>query len=128
VLDELDLILQARTAAAAVIRAAISAVVTWLAECDRSTWQFGLVALADLRQRRSLRTAIHHAALASVLYNVNAYAIGEAGDWNLRVGCSMPGLPFDFLECIVTSNFVDDNAPGVDWWRVRLAERGSFPS
>lgn len=72
------------------------------------------------------QAAIHHAALTDFLYDANAHLNGEAGDWNLARRMLEAGVRFEFIERIVSTYYVEEHAPGIDWWRQRLRERGAF--
>jgi len=72
------------------------------------------------------QTAIHHAGLTAFLYDANSHMIDEPADWNLARRMLEAGVRFEFVEQIVTTYFVEDDAPTIDWWRGRVLERGRF--
>jgi glycosyltransferase involved in cell wall biosynthesis len=79
-------------------------------------------ALADF----GFQTAIYHAGLAALLYDVNSHLAGEPADWNLARRMLEAGVAFEFLERVVTTYFVDADDATVEWWRDRERERGAF--
>jgi glycosyltransferase involved in cell wall biosynthesis len=72
------------------------------------------------------QAAIHHAALTDFLYDANAYLLDEPADWNVARRMLEAGVRFEFVEQLVTTYYIDEDAPGVNWWRDRLRERGRF--
>jgi hypothetical protein len=74
------------------------------------------------------QAAIHHSRLTAFLYDANSYLVNEVADWNLARRMLEAGVRFEFVEQVVTSYYVDDGAPGIDWWRARVSERGPFPA
>jgi len=72
------------------------------------------------------QTALYHAGLTAFLYDANAHLLDEPADWNLARRMLEAGVRFEFLERIVTTYFVESDAGGIEWWRARLRERGSF--
>jgi glycosyltransferase involved in cell wall biosynthesis len=72
------------------------------------------------------QTAIHHAGLTPFLYDVNAHLVDEPADWNLARRMIEAGVRFEFVDRIVTTYYVDDDAPGIGWWRQRVHDRGAF--
>jgi glycosyltransferase involved in cell wall biosynthesis len=73
------------------------------------------------------QAAIYHASLTAFLYDVNAHLVDEPADWNLARRMLEAGVRFEFAETIVTTYYVEEHAPAVDWWRERLRQRGRFP-
>jgi glycosyltransferase involved in cell wall biosynthesis len=72
------------------------------------------------------QTAIHHASLTTFLYDANAHLADEPADWNLARRMLEAGVRFEFVEQVVTTYFVESNAPTLEWWQQRLNDRGSF--
>ncbi len=72
------------------------------------------------------QAAIYHSGLTGFLYDANAHMAGEPADWNLARRMLEAGVRFDFVDRIVTSYYVDERSAGIDWWRERVATRGSF--
>jgi glycosyltransferase involved in cell wall biosynthesis len=72
------------------------------------------------------QTSIHHACLTAFLYDVNSHLLGEPADWNLARRMIEAGVRFEFVERVVATYFIDDDAPTLGWWRERVRERGSF--
>lgn len=72
------------------------------------------------------QTAIYHAGLTAFLYDANAHLVGEPADWNLARRMLEAGVRFEFVEQIVTTYYIDEQAPAIAWWRQRLQERGPF--
>ena len=72
------------------------------------------------------QTAIHHAGLSAFLYDANAHLFDEPGDWQLARRMLEAGVRFEFLDRVVTTYYVDDDMPSIDWWRERLKQRGSY--
>lgn len=72
------------------------------------------------------QASIYHAGLIAFLYDANAHLVGEPADWNLARRMLEAGVRFEFLDRIVTTYYVDDDAPAVGRWRERVHERGSF--
>jgi len=72
------------------------------------------------------QTAIYHAGLVPLLYDVNSYLVGEPADWNLARRMLEAGVCFEFVERVVTDYFVDADDANLDWWRRRQEQRGAF--
>jgi glycosyltransferase involved in cell wall biosynthesis len=72
------------------------------------------------------QASIQHAGLTTFLYDANAHIVGEAADWNLARRMLEAGVRFEFVDRIVASYHIDDGAAGIEWWRARVRERGSF--
>lgn len=72
------------------------------------------------------QTAIYHAGFARLLYDINSHLVDEVADWQLARRMLEAGLRFDFVEKVVTTYHVKPEAPGADWWRARVRERGAF--
>lgn len=72
------------------------------------------------------QAAIHHAALTAFLYDANAHLTREPADWNLARRMLEAGVRFEFIERIVSTYYIEEHSPGIDWWRQRLRERGAF--
>lgn len=74
------------------------------------------------------QTAIYHAHLATLLYDVNAYLFDEPADWNLARRMLEAGVRFEFVEKIVTTYHLKDEQAGAGWWQERFRQRGRFTS
>jgi glycosyltransferase involved in cell wall biosynthesis len=74
------------------------------------------------------QTAIYHAHLATLLYDVNAYLTNEPADWNLARRMLEAGARFEFVGKIVTTYYLKDEQAGMGWWQERLRQRGRFAS
>jgi glycosyltransferase involved in cell wall biosynthesis len=72
------------------------------------------------------QAAIYHASLTAFLYDVNAHLVDEPADWNLARRMLEAGVRFEFVETIVTSYYVEEQAAAFDWWQERLRQRGGF--
>lgn len=72
------------------------------------------------------QAAIYHAGLTAFLYDANAHLVGEPADWNLARRMLEAGVRFEFVERIVTTYYIDAEAPTIAWWRDRLGERGPY--
>jgi Glycosyl transferase family 2 len=72
------------------------------------------------------QTAIYHAALAPLLYDVNSFLFDEPADWNLARRMLEAGVRFEFVEAVVVNYFVNRGEPAFEWWEARERERGSF--
>lgn len=73
------------------------------------------------------QTAIYHAGLAPLLYDVGAHLLGEPADWNLARRMLEAGVAFEFVAQVVTSYFVapeEESAWG--FWTERQREVGAF--
>ncbi len=73
------------------------------------------------------QAAIYHAAIAELmLYDYNAHMAEEPADWNLARRMLEAGVKFEFVEQIVATYHVDQDARAFSWWRERLGGRGPF--
>src|SRR5829696_1032027 len=72
------------------------------------------------------QTAIYHAGLATLLYDVNSHLVGEPADWNLARRMLEAGVAFEFVERIVTTYFFGSDEPGFEAWKARQEQRGVF--
>jgi len=117
--DHLDaLVSAAQSSGAEVVYGVANVVVGSHGETYFGTWP---PVLGDF----GFQTAIHHAALTAFLYDANAYLIDEPADWHLARRMLESGVRFEFLDRIVTTYYVENDAPGIAWWRERLDRRGS---
>lgn len=72
------------------------------------------------------QTAIYHAGLAPLLYDVNSYLLDEPADWNLARRMLEAGVAFEFVERVVTSYHVALDHPGWAGWKAREEATGPF--
>lgn len=73
------------------------------------------------------QTAIYHALLAPLLYDVNAHLLGEPADWNLARRMLEAGVAFEFVAHVVTSYFVGPEEEAAwGFWKERQREVGAF--
>jgi glycosyltransferase involved in cell wall biosynthesis len=71
------------------------------------------------------QTALQHASLTSFLYDVNSHLFDEPADWQLARRMLEAGVRFEFLDRILTTYFVEDDSPSLQWWRERVRQRGA---
>lgn len=72
------------------------------------------------------QAAIYHAGLADLLYDANAYLVGEPADWHLARRMLEAGVRFDFAPRIVGTYYIEADSHAIGWWRERIADRGRF--
>jgi glycosyltransferase involved in cell wall biosynthesis len=70
------------------------------------------------------QAAIQNAALTDFLYDANAHLLNEPADWNVARRMLEAGVRFEFVEHVVTTYYVNEGGPGIDWWRERVNQRG----
>lgn len=72
------------------------------------------------------QTAIYHAGLAALLYDVNSHLLGEPADWNLARRMLEAGVQFESLDRVVTTYFVEPGEEVVwGYWKQRQREAGA---
>lgn len=72
------------------------------------------------------QTAIYHAGLAPLLYDVNSHLLGEPADWNLARRMLEAGVMFESVDRIVTTYFVGPEEEAAwGYWSERRREVGA---
>ena len=73
------------------------------------------------------QTAIYHAGLAPLLYDVNSHLFDEPADWNLARRMLEAGVRFEFLDHPVATYFVEPSeAAAWGYWKDREAQVGAY--